>query len=46
MAGLCFYNLTIGYRFKRPDITNNGQNRVKGSIGDIFDIFYDYKNKR
>ena len=46
MAGVCSENLTIGFRSKIPDITNDGLNKLKGRFGKHFDAFYGYKNER
>lgn len=36
MAGLCSYNFTVGFRPKNPDIVSDGQNGLKGEVGDYF----------
>ena len=46
MAGLCSYNFTVGFLSRYPDIMSDGQNKIKGTYGNHFDIFYGYKNER
>ena len=46
MAGICSENFTIGFVSKYPDIMNDGENKLKGTVGVYFDKFYSYKNKR
>ena len=46
MAGVCFYNYTIGFLSRYPDILIDGQNKLKGTFGDHFDSFFGYKNQR
>ena len=46
MAGVCLFNFTVGMRSKKPDVTNDGQHRLKGIFGQHFDNLYGYKDER
>ena len=46
MAGLCFYNFTIGYIHLNPDVMSDGQNQLKGTVGQPYNTFFGYKNER
>ena len=46
MAGICYYNFTVGFLSKYPDIMNDGQNKLKGILGEPYDQFLGYKNER
>ena len=46
MAGVCFYNFTVGFLYSYPDITNDRPNKLQGVYGDHLDLFLGYKNER
>ena len=46
MAGICYYNFTVGFVTKVPDIMSDGQNKLKGIFGIHYDNFFGYKNER
>ena len=46
MAGICFYNFTVGFLAKVPDIMSDGPNKLKGILGDPYDTFLGYKKQR
>ena len=46
MAGVCFYNFTVGYLLRHQDIMSDGPNRLKGRMGSPWNSFLSYKNER
>lgn len=46
MAGICYYNFTIGFNPIYQDIKSDGQNKLKGIFGHDVDLFYGSKNER
>ena len=46
MAGVCSYNFTVGFGSKNPAIRNDGRNKLKEAVGDLWDKFLGYKNER
>ena len=46
MAGLCFYNFTVGFYPQYPDLMSDGHNKLKGIFGHHVNSFYGYKNER
>ena len=46
MAGVCFYNFTVGYLSRYPDIMSDGPNKLKGRFGTPCNLFLGYKNER
>ena len=46
MAGLCFYNFTVGFYSQYPDVMSDGDNKLKGIVAHDANSFYGYKNKR
>ena len=45
MAGLCSYNFTVGFSPISMDILSDGEHKLEGIFGKLFDSFYSSKNE-